>query len=174
MKCEQCKDNDATVHLAHVKNGVREEHHLCESCAEKSEHQLFINKPFDLWNNDFFKNLVSPYGTQGKPDTGCPVCGMNYSDFNRSGKFGCSSCYSHFHNRIIPMLERLQGSTEHNGKVPTRGTGVFTTSRQVQRLKQQLRQALQKEEYERAAELRDEIYSLESNENKSATKDGEE
>ena len=59
------------------------------------------------------------------------------------------------------MIRRLQGSVEHNGKVPDRVARTASTNRKIEKLKELLNKAIEREEYEKAAELRDEIKSLE-------------
>ncbi|MCI5836840.1 MAG: UvrB/UvrC motif-containing protein [Veillonellaceae bacterium] len=157
MRCEQCGEREANMHFTVVQNGKKTERHLCSACAAKQEGGAGT---FDLWDNDFFKSLVNPYLYRETEVPHCETCGLTLDEFNENGRFGCPQCYTSFREQIMQMLPRLQGRTRHVGKVPLRGTGVFTTERQLQRLQQMLADALQKEEYERAAELRDEIHSL--------------
>lgn len=101
-----------------------------------------------------------------RPDiTACPVCGLNWSNFKQSGLMGCPHDYEFFAARLLPLLKRAQeGATEHIGKVPARrktreGDRQVTTLR----LRRELQKAVDAENYEQAARLRDELRSLEKN-----------
>ena len=159
MNCEHCGKNEATVHVTEIHNGKKETHHYCQNCASGHVHW---QHPFDAFGGDFFKNFFVNPSFEEEKKKSCPHCGMSLAEFNQSGFFGCADCYQTFQEEIFSLLERMQGSTRHLGKVPSRGYGVFTTTRQIQRLQQQLQQALQQEKYEEAARLRDEIRSLQS------------
>ena len=90
----------------------------------------------------------------------CPECGYDYSDFRNVGRFGCPECYRSFEAQLNPLLRHVHGSTQHAGKTPVR-LGVRSASRQkILRLKEELGRAIESEDYERAAELRDEIRNL--------------
>jgi len=102
----------------------------------------------------------SPVGQYEPPK--CNVCGMSFDDFKRTGKIGCANCYNVFRDNLIPILRRLHGSTEHTGKIPAKTARSIQNENVVERLKQELAEAISKEEYERAAELRDRIRELEN------------
>ena len=72
----------------------------------------------------------------------CPQCGMTFDDFNRNGRFGCDECYTAFASEIAPLVKRLQGSLNYEGRVPGRGNGVFRTKHQIKRLRQDLQKAV--------------------------------
>jgi protein arginine kinase activator len=86
---------------------------------------------------------------------------MTFEEFQRSGKVGCNNCYDVLEDNLNPLIRRLQGSIEHNGKVPARLSKSISISREISRLKELLLKAVEKEEYEKAAEIRDKIKSLE-------------
>lgn len=92
----------------------------------------------------------------------CPQCGITYDEFNRVGKFGCGQCYETFNSEIDPLLQRIQGSSEYKGTVPSRETNVFKAKHEVKRLRHQLDTAVQAENFEEAAILRDKIKGLEA------------
>jgi protein arginine kinase activator len=92
----------------------------------------------------------------------CPRCGLLYSSFKETGRLGCSECYSAFQFQLRPLLRRIHGDTRHRGKAPARGAGVVTSTRQIQRLHDDLQRAVEREDFEKAASLRDEIRRLEA------------
>src|SRR4029077_10612076 len=91
----------------------------------------------------------------------CPRCGLLYSSFKETGRLGCSECYQAFQFQLRPLLRRIHGDTRHKGRVPARDGEGVSLSRQMQRLYDELQRAVDGEEFERAAELRDEIKQLE-------------
>ena len=91
----------------------------------------------------------------------CPRCGLLYSAFRETGRLGCADCYSAFQFQLRPLLRRIHGDTRHRGKVPAHDGEGASRSRQVQRLYDELQRAVDREEFERAAEVRDEIKRLE-------------
>lgn len=173
MLCDECKKNEATIHFTNIVNNQKHEQHLCASCASKKQKNGKLS-PFgsfdtntifdnDFFTNEFFTNMVYPaeflhHGQTKK----CSHCGMSFEDFNRTGKFGCSYCYQEFSEQIKPLVQRIQGSQSYEGRVPNRGHGIFRKQHEIKRLKSELMVAVQKEEFETAAKLRDEIKQLEN------------
>jgi len=83
----------------------------------------------------------------------------------KSRQLGCSNCYKTYGDRLVPLLRRLHGNIQYNGKFPSRAFGSIKISREIEKLKEQLNIAIKNEEYEKAAILRDQIRNLESNQN---------
>ena len=162
-RCEICKERWATVHLTDlVAEGEKREMHLCEECAQKKG--VAIRAPettvADILSAILSSSQLSKQRSEFAKVT-CPGCGMSYGDFLSSGRLGCGSDYIVFDKALTPFLEKVQGSTRHTGKVPSRvGEDVVKTT-QLIKLRQELRQAVEKEEYEKAAQVRDRIQSLE-------------
>ncbi|MNH40634.1 UvrB/uvrC motif protein [compost metagenome] len=86
---------------------------------------------------------------------------MTYSQFSKLGRFGCSSCYKYFNSALDPLFKRVHGSTSHVGKIPKRAGAQIVFKRQIDELKLELQQSIAQEEFETAAELRDQIRQLE-------------
>ncbi len=82
---------------------------------------------------------------------------MTYTEFKKTGLMGCSECYVSFKNSLVPIIKRVQGNIEHVGKIPKKSGKEIMEKRQLLRLREELNRAINSEEYERAAELRDEI-----------------
>ncbi len=163
MLCQNCQKRIANVHVTKVINGEKFEMYLCEKCANESAYSNF-GAPFDMSN--FFSGLFGfenpvKYVTAATEETRCPMCGMSYSDFMHIGKMGCAKCYEVFGPRLQPVFRKLHGAQEHVGKYPRRMFAGKNASREIQRLKELLNQAIEREDYEKAAEIRDMIRKLE-------------
>ncbi|MFA7550538.1 MAG: UvrB/UvrC motif-containing protein [Sedimentibacter sp.] len=161
MLCNECGKNEANVHLTHIINGKKTESHLCEDCAKKN--QAILNSNFSMENlfsvmlNNSFNNKT--YLPAAKS---CTNCGMTYENFRNTGKFGCSHCIDSFKGRLKPVIKSIQGYDRHIGKIPKRAGGDYKIQMDIERLKNDLKGAVEREEYELAAELRDKINDLEN------------
>ena len=171
MLCDHCHKNEATIHMTNIVNNKKTEQHFCSTCVSElqqegklSPYSSFMNDMWDnsFFTNDFFKNMVYPDNLlKSHQSKRCPQCDITYDEFNRVGKFGCGQCYETFNSEIDPLLERIQGSSEYEGTVPSRGTNIFKAKYEVKRLRHQLDTAIQAENFEEAAILRDKIKELE-------------
>ncbi|HHY97950.1 MAG TPA: hypothetical protein GX509_04340 [Firmicutes bacterium] len=167
MLCDRCKQRPANVHVTKVIDGRKTEMHLCEGCArETGQFQFFTMPEFSFHN--VLAGLFDPESTSGSmPPVSsapvarkCPTCGTDFGDFKRTGFLGCSDCYQQFQNRLEPILRRVHGSTRHVGKVPARTGGAVRIKKEIESLRKQLEAAIAREEYEKAAEIRDKIREL--------------
>jgi protein arginine kinase activator len=86
---------------------------------------------------------------------------MTYTQFGEIGRLGCGQCYQAFAGQLWPLLRRVHGNSRHTGKVPVRAGGTLGFKREIERLRQELHDAIGTEAYERAAVLRDRIHALE-------------
>ena len=91
----------------------------------------------------------------------CPHCGMSYSDFLHTGKIGCSVCYQTFRHQLEPIIRRIHGASIHSGKIPHRSGGALELKHTLEQLRRKLESCVANEEYEKAAQYRDEIRALE-------------
>ncbi|MDD3570813.1 MAG: UvrB/UvrC motif-containing protein [Lachnospiraceae bacterium] len=162
MLCEKCKKNQATIHMTQVINGDVREIYLCPECAGTEE---YSNK-FSFHNmfQELFNLASSPtevFGGYNSSGLKCPLCGQTYEEFKKLGKLGCVSCYSTFSKNLDHTLKSIHGSTEHKGKIPQKSGGKMLAKREKENLKRQLAVAIEKEEYEEAAKIRDKIRSME-------------
>ena len=164
MLCQICGKNEATVHLTEIHDNKMSEIHVCERCAEdKGLHAPAAKQKFDI--ADLIAGMVDSATTTEEQRVGrvqCPRCGLLYSAFKETGRLGCADCYVAFQFQLRPLLRRIHGDTRHKGKTPTRDGAGASRSRQIQRLFDELQRAVEREEFERAAELRDEIRRLEN------------
>jgi len=163
MKCDNC-NKQATVHLTEIRNGKKIEKHLCEQCAAQNE-GLPVKSHTPI--NELLTNFVLAHsGLQKESGSACESCGISWAEFRQSGLFGCPNDYNIFEKDLTPLLQRAhEGATHHVGKVPTRrgGTGVpMKKQLDVAKLRKELGKAVESEDYERAAKLRDQIKDAES------------
>lgn len=157
--CQDCGKAPATLRIKRVAGGEETEVRLCLSCAqargiEPSQAGQPGADPVDL----LFKNLEELQGGTGT----CPGCGLTYSAFRETGRLGCASCYEAFAEELRPLIRRVHGEVRHVGKVPARDGATQDAAARLRRLNEDLDRAIRAEEYERAAELRDLIQSLET------------
>jgi protein arginine kinase activator len=163
MKCDNC-NKTATVHLTEIKGGKKIEKHLCEQCAAQNE-GLPVKSHMPI--NELLTNFVMAHsGMQKEQALTCEHCGVTWTEFRQNGLLGCANDYSVFERELTPLLKRAhEDQTHHVGKVPTRrgGTGV-PVKRQVDltKLRRELQKAVEAEDYERAAKLRDQIRQAEA------------
>jgi protein arginine kinase activator len=100
------------------------------------------------------------------PGITCPLCGSTASDISRTGKVGCAQCYDTFADMLTPYIKRIHGNTEHTGKIPSDAGAEIKTKRQLVQLKEELKKAIENQEFEKAAELRDRIKDIEGSDGK--------
>jgi len=161
MLCEACKQTHATVHLTEIVNDQMTELHLCEVCANQKGSQ--VESHFGL--ADLLSGLAD-FGKAQEPEEiatkACPSCGMTYDDFRKVGRLGCAECYATFKRSLGSLLKRIHGSPLHLGKSPVRLLRSSRDSKmELLDLKRKLEGAIDQEEFEEAARLRDQIRRLE-------------
>ncbi|MDO7908383.1 UvrB/UvrC motif-containing protein [Paenibacillus sp. JX-17] len=167
MLCQECGKRPATLHFTKIVNGEKTEFHICETCArEKGEMIPGTPNGFSIHSLlsgllDFDPSIKGQASGSPPPSPRCEECGMTYSQFSKIGRFGCSSCYKYFNDRLDPLFKRVHGSTSHIGKIPVRSGGRIKVERKIEELKQELQGSIQAEEFETAAQLRDQIRQLE-------------
>lgn len=162
--CEQCGSTNAVVHLTQVVDDQVTTTHLCEACAAKKGLQTHFpagNLPLA----DFLANMETvPANSSGGPeeDLACPFCDLTARGFKEAGRLGCPQCYSTFEGHLRSLLRRIHGGTQHVGKIylPP-DPSVTEKEQQLDGLRRKLTRAVETEDFERAAELRDQIRALE-------------
>lgn len=161
-QCEKCGQRSAEITLTDVSGGEVHEFHVCRSCARAmGAYPEGESSGFNV------SKLVADIENSTKDDQGeenedvvCPSCGMPYSEFKDTGKLGCSSCYSSFSNELDPLIRRLHGSLTHGGRGPGESGAQKALQLELGSLRTQLADAVAKEDYERAARIRDDIRAL--------------
>jgi len=161
MKCDLC-EKKATVHLTEIVDEQITEMHLCEDCAREKSVQM--EQQFGLADllaglSDFGKTVKEVEKVKLK----CPNCSMTYDDFRKFGRLGCSQCYEAFKAHLSTLLKKIHGSNQHVGKTPAKMPSFKKKKiEDLQEMKKQLVAAIQMEDFEKAARLRDNIRELES------------
>ena len=162
MACENCGSTDAVVHLTQIVNNEMSTHHLCEKCAAE---QGLETTP-DTGNMpliDVIAQMTQESGHDAAAsDRECSFCGLTFEGFRETGRLGCPHCYETFSDHLPRLLRRIHGSTKHVGKIylPPDPTASEMEKR-LDGLRRKLERAVQAEDFERAAELRDQIRELE-------------
>jgi len=161
MVCQRCKKRQATVHLTEIVKSEKREKHLCEKCAADEGVTVKQHVPLNELLSNF---LVAQAGAQQMADISCPECGMTFIEYRNHGLLGCPRDYDVFEKALAPMIERAhEGGTNHVGKTPKQhGSDGANQERDLQRLRKELNAAVQREDYEKAAKLRDQLQELES------------
>jgi len=116
MKCEACGKRSATVHLTDIEGNKKRERHLCEECAQS----MAEGAPTAITHADILTTLINQVAPElaEMHKTECPSCGLTYLEFRSSGRLGCAHDYVAFKKGLLPLLEKIHGSTHHVGKVP--------------------------------------------------------
>lgn len=160
MKCEDCGSSEAVVHLTQVVNNEMTVLHLCESCAAARGLESSVQPPLSPLT-DFIAELGG--GSARAPDSSlrCSFCGLTYADFKEVGRLGCPECWTTFQPSLEGLVRRIHGSVQHLGKVylPPDPTASEMEKR-LEGLRHRLQRAVEAEDFERAAEIRDRIRAL--------------
>lgn len=170
MLCDLCGKNPATVHLTEIVDNQMTELHLCEDCAREKSSQM--EQEFGL------ADLLAGLAEFGKPqeekdvvEIKCLQCNLTYADFKKIGRLGCSECYNTFRRYLSPLLKKIHGSNRHLGKSPMKVAKVTRKRLDLQELRTRLAKAVEAEEFEEAAKIRDQIKELEKKQKGEGEKD---
>ena len=162
MLCDNCGENEAVIHLTQIVDNQMGTFHLCEACAaEKGLEPEPEAGNFPL--TDFLAQMSQEQpSSEESGSTRCDYCGLTLDDFKKIGRLGCPHCYVTFDAHLRGLFRRLHGGTQHVGKVylPPDSTAA-ERSEQLNRLRRKLQSAVDREEFEQAAKLRDQIHELE-------------
>jgi protein arginine kinase activator len=155
--------NDATIHLTEIKQGKRTEVHVCAQCA--NEQGITVKTQMSL--NELLNNLLASQPEkdellQGIEEKTCPHCGFNLEQFRKEPRLGCPYDYDVFGKALLPLIEKAHnGATRHHGKTPSKVPKETKNQFELSVLKNRREEAVQKEDYETAATLRDKINEIE-------------
>ncbi len=168
MLCQNCGKNEATTHIRRVVNGDTTQMHLCSECAQHlgygdmfSGFGLNLDDFFGGFLGDTVQKLASP------GETRCKKCGNTFGDIVRSGKVGCSECYNTFYDKLLPSIQRIHGRIKHSGKHAPAAEVTAEPVEQIkenplEKLREDLAAAIENQEFEQAAVIRDKIRELEA------------
>lgn len=163
MKCEICGLKDAVIHIRQMQKDLVHELHVCEDCAQ--EKGLIREEESELPIANLLSGLL-----EGKDVTGasaevkdiCPRCGLKASEFRKQGKLGCPECFKAFEKDVRAIVSQMASRPRHTGKVPASMLAEHEEAARGENLREELREAVEHEEYELAARIRDRLRELES------------
>jgi protein arginine kinase activator len=163
MSCDQCREREAVIHLTQIVNEQVTTLHLCEKCAaEKGVDSpgAAVKTPLGSFLAEMTKGAEQPPAPRSTD--ACGRCGATFQDFRETGRLGCSDCYRTFELPLRDLLRRLHGSTHHLGeRYAEREPVAAVQGARTAELREQLRLAVEAENFELAAELRDRLRVLE-------------
>ena len=164
MQCQVCQKKEATIHLTEITDGVRSEMHLCEHCAQ--EEGIAVKSQLSI--NELLSGLLATQPSDDElfgdteQELSCPHCGFTLGQFTKEAVLGCPYDYEVFEKSLLPLIKKAHdGQTVHRGKVPSKMPKDTKKQIKLTALRQQLQIAVQSEDYELAAKLRDKINQLE-------------
>ena len=173
MLCQKCNKKTASVFISSIINGQEKRVYLCNDCAK--DYTLFNFKfqdPFSIkdimdkfkTNEDTFidkdENLLA-MDKETEEDIKCPNCYGTYNEYRETGKLGCSRCYEVFEKQLKPIIKNMYSYEEYIGKSPKKDNTHIYISKEIRILREDLNRAVEQEEYEKAADIRDKIKELE-------------
>lgn len=165
MLCQKCKQRPASIHITKIVNGEKRELHVCDQCGSLND---VFDQSFNFQN--FITNMldfdIKNYEHSNDIQYRCDKCGMDFNTFKEHGKFGCEKCYETFKPMVNSMIKKMHGSDRHKGKVIKLAGEDLKFKNRLDELNTSLKQAINKEEYEKAAVYRDEIKKIKDQYNK--------
>ena len=161
MVCDGCKERDAVVHLTQIVESAVTQLHLCEKCAAERGVETTVATPKHPLGD--FLQAVQQQMTSVKSDAGqCTFCSSTLKDFRASGRLGCAYCYKAFESSLRELLRRVHGNSRHAGRrYEAPQAQVVEEVTIIGELRDRLRRAVESEQFELAADLRDRIKVLE-------------
>ncbi|HXG48354.1 MAG TPA: UvrB/UvrC motif-containing protein [Methylomirabilota bacterium] len=156
MTCCICKEKEAKVHLTQIVGDKMQKVDLCEGCAA----QKGVNDPAGFSLADLLLGLGASQEMEqaaGGGEVKCPNCGFSQTDFKKAGRFGCSECYVTFNEGLEALLKSMHKGVKHVGKVPQSLQQTRDLTDKLKALQKKLEKAVAEEDFEQAAQMRDEI-----------------
>ena len=182
MLCQNCHENEATIHVQQIVNGKVQVFHLCEKCAAEKGIEAPELDDFNLAEMlfDIAGKVVKATQTvsgeskkneesESRREVVCPHCGWTYQQFRKTGYLGCPGCYQVFAPLLEGMLKNIHRGDRHLGKIPLsagagqrKGHETALIKRELEMLRKEQEEKIRTEDYEAAAVLRDKIQALEA------------
>lgn len=160
-KCRRCT-KPATLHITEIKSGEARALHLCENCAQ--EYLANVEAGNASEPDASFGETAGEESGGREEELACPQCGITFKKFRSQGRLGCAHDYELFRERLVPLLESIHGERQHIGKCPQQRSPGSRRHHELARLRSELKGAVEAEDYEQAARLRDSIRQLEADE----------
>lgn len=156
MQCSICKEKPATVHLTQIVGDKMQKLDLCDDCAKAKG----VNDPAGFALADLMLGLGAAQEIEqaaGGTELKCHRCGFTQADFKKSGRLGCPECYKTFSEGLSGLLKSMHKGTRHVGKAPETLRSSTENAGRLKSLQERLEKAIESENFEEAAQLRDEI-----------------
>jgi len=161
MDCENCGERNAEITLTEIENNEMRTVHLCATCA------ALKGVSVEGAGAPPIADLLAHLGGTGEQDVfaadadACDYCGTEARDFRKTGRLGCPQCYAQFAEQLRALLRRVHGASQHMGKVyVSSAVDIDDSHAQLATLKRRLDRAVEIEDFESAADLRDQIHVL--------------
>ena len=151
MKCDVCGRHEASALVTMIVNGKKAVRKVCKQCIARMQRgdayatQMAILSSFEPPEQEIY----------------CPVCNTAWSQVLKCGRVGCASCYQAFDTLLQPLLVHLNGAAQQSEDANGAAASEPVEKNEISRLREEMFAAVNAEEYERAAQLRDRIRSLE-------------
>lgn len=164
MKCQRC-DKPATFHITELTGGKPQELHLCEQHARA----YLTESETEQGSGQSLAGALAQQLAVGQTaeelarldQQSCPICGITFFEFRKEGRLGCPHDYICFQKELEPLILNIHGESRHVGKRPKRLPANTDRQTDLIRLRREIKEAIQSEDYERASKLRDEIRQIE-------------
>ena len=176
MLCQKCQQRPASVFFTQTLGQKTTQAHLCEACAKEQMKAQGAVNPFGInpfaamadFFNQFMAGANVPEVPQGAapgraplgpdPLAQCPHCGYQLSTFRQNGRLGCTQCYEAFAGFLEPLVAGIHGNVRHADEAAEKAAPLAGET--IEGLREKMKAAIQKEKFEEAARLRDEIQKL--------------
>ncbi|QDU93182.1 UvrB/UvrC motif-containing protein [Lignipirellula cremea] len=163
MKCQRC-EKPATFHITELTGDTPQELHLCADHAQAYLAPAAAEEPPESFLGALaqqFKVGQTAAQLARLDQKACPYCGITFYEFRHAGRLGCPHDYVCFAEDLEPLILNIHGATEHAGKRPKRHAQSLNQQTELIRLRREMKEAVDREDYERASQLRDEIRGIE-------------
>jgi protein arginine kinase activator len=160
MTCDVCKTNEASVFLTQIVEGKMQKVNLCDNCAKAKG----VDDPTGFALADLLLGLGAAQEIERGAGTAqrCAACGFSQADFKKTGRLGCAQCYETFGEGLNSLLKAMHKGMNHTGKVPARIARYLERENALKTLQRDLQKAVADENYKTAAQIRDQLKTLET------------
>ncbi len=161
MVCDICKTAEAVIQLTEVEGAGVRHLHLCERCAaERGVETTVASAKPEI--TDFLHTIHQQLPAAAGDAVRCSFCSSTMRDFRATGRLGCAHCYDAFQSSLRDLLRRVQGGSRHVGRryeppAPSVQGHVSTATE----LRDRLKRAIDTEQFEVAADIRDKLRGME-------------
>ena len=162
MLCDSCKERDSVITLTRSDAEGVTEMHLCEKCAAEKGIQTSLSVPKQPLTDFILAVHQKQLPANATDALRCSFCSATLRDFKQTARLGCAYCYAAFEPSLRELLRRVHGNSKHQGKrykPPQPRTEEGATV--LAELRARLRRAVEQEQFEEAAKLRDQIRVME-------------